>query len=58
MSMLPSRASSAHALGTSRQSFGILRKIREVDDMMLPSFEIDDVPVIVVDDELPGVEVR
>ena len=33
------RASSTHALGISRQSFGILRKIREVDDMMLPSLQ-------------------
>ena len=33
------RASSTHALGISRQSFGILRKIREVDDMMFPSLQ-------------------
>ena len=33
------RASSTHALGISRQSFEILRKIREVDDMMLPSLQ-------------------
>ena len=33
------RASSTHALGISRQSFGILRKIREVDDMMSPSLQ-------------------
>ena len=33
------RASSRHELGISRQSFGILGKIREVDAMMTPSLQ-------------------